>query len=285
MRRIPVVRAVVVGLGLAGAAGCGEERAPPKLSAASTAPSTAALAEVVPEKSDDAARAVVEKAIAAATNGTPSKLARVKVHRRTEESEMYGPGGEYDSTRELSAVWPDHYAVKKWTLRNRVDGTRREQFLGIVGNVFWFGQEPHGSIELDSIIQQAMRDDTQAEWMGLLVPLAEPSTVVTGPTTEAWDGRPADRVRVYARGFPPYSLWFDQKSSHLVRLTFVAKEAERRIEKEHQFSDPKTFDGLTVPVTVRVLHNNVIRMKANTTKIEFPEKIDPAVFERPAERN
>jgi hypothetical protein len=115
----------------------------------------------------------------------------------------------------------------------------------------------------------------------LLVPLADPATVVFGAGEGAVDGKPLKVVKASCPGHPVWTLGFDPTSSLLVRLAYDGQEAGNPVPKTVAFSEHKERDGLMVPDKWEMFHGANAVETSRLKEITFPHKVEAKEFTEP----
>lgn len=228
-----------------------------------------------PDKSDPAAKALVDDAIKAHTNGKPELLQKLKSVEYTREGQALA-GGQLPITSKwlIHAVWPN---------RVRFHLEMPDRPIGILcrdGDKVW---QASGGVKMDPPADFAndFRIDATSEWLWMLFPLTEPSTVVATAAETVANDRPALGVRVWASGVTDAILHFDKETKLLVRMTFEGRESRRKVTKEIVISSHKTFHGLTLPDKMILKADGNVLAEWNTTAFDLRPTIDAKVFENP----
>jgi len=228
-----------------------------------------------PDKFDPAAKAIVDEAIKAHTNGQPELLQKLKSVEYSRDGQALA-GGQLP----ISSKWLIHAA---WPNRIRFHLEMPDRPINILcrtGDKVW---QSSGGTKFDpqDDFARDFRVDATSEWLWMLFPLTESSTVLaTAPETNA-NTRPAVGVRVWAHGVTDAILHFDKETKLLVRLTFEGRESRRKVTKEILITSHKTFHGLTLPDKMILKADGNVLAEWNTTALDFRPTIDPKVFENP----
>ncbi|MDY3562592.1 hypothetical protein R5W23_004058 [Gemmata sp. JC673] len=271
------VGAVLFGFALS-LAGCGPEKAlPTDLLKSGSGP----VQSTVPTKSDPEALAVIDQAVKAFTGGKPELLAKGKYCRVATEGLMYSVVSStpsIEATRAIDAAWPDkiHFTNNGQGPENKMaveSWLRRPEFV-VVHN----GAEhrPANPAEWE---QNLASDFVGQVWMAFLLPPTDPKAVVFEPQTITLEHRDLKLVKLSLREHPVYQLYFDAKSSALVRVEYTITETGVPRRTTMIFSDHKPGpDGLLLPYRLECLHNKSVVEKWAVKKWEFPETIKDDEF-------
>lgn len=228
-----------------------------------------------PDKFDAAAKAIVDDAIKAHTGGKPELLQKLKSVEYTREGQALA-GGQLP----ISSKWLIHAA---WPNRVRFHLEMSDRPINVLcrnGDKVW--QSSGGTkFEPPDDFARDFRIDATSEWLWMLFPLTEPSTVLAmAPETTA-NTRPAVGVRIWANGVTDAILHFDKETKLLVRITFEGRESRRKVTKELAILTHKTFHGLTLPDKMILKADGTVLAEWNTTALDFRPTIDAKVFENP----
>jgi hypothetical protein len=247
---------------------------------------SAPAAVVVPEKSEPAAVAVVERAVKAATDGNPARVERAKVNRVKMKGTVMVPGRAVEATRRVEAVWPARLAQAD---EFSPDSGLTTTLVRLRRPVLWIGNRKDGTVtpsELPSPkeLEAAVASESIGRhWMALLVPLTDARTVVFAARKDVLNGVPVEVIRAAAPGTPVFTLWFDERASRLLQVSFAHVEPGNRSETQKVFAllDYRAADGLTLPGRVMYWHNAQQVEDWTVEGWEFPERIDDAAFDAP----
>ncbi|HYH63637.1 MAG TPA: hypothetical protein VD866_02960 [Urbifossiella sp.] len=246
----------------------------------------APTAVVVPAKSEPAAVAVVERAVKAATDNNPARIERGKVNRLKLKGFIVAPGRSFSSNRRVEAVWPDRLAL---TDEFSSDSGLPTTLVRLRRPLLWVGNVRDGKATTSEMPDVQEREAALSaemiarHWMALLVPLADARTVVFAARKDVLNGTPVDVLRAAAPGTPVFSLWFDEKSSRLLQVSFAHVEPGNRSETQKVFVllDHRAADGLLLPGRVTYWQNGRQVEDWTVEGWEFPERIDDAAFDAP----
>ena len=247
---------------------------------------SAPVAVVVPDKSEPAAVAVVERAVKAATDGNPARVERAKVNRVKMNGTVMVPGRAVKTKRQVDAVWPARLAQ---TDEYSPDSGLATTFVRLRRPVLWIGNLKDGKatpseLAIPKEAEAAVAAEAVARhWMALLVPLTDARMVVFAARKEVLHGVPVDVIRAAAPTTPVFTLWIDEKAARLLQVSFSQVEPGNRTETQKVFTllDYRAADGLTLPGRVMYWQNAQQVEDWTIEGWEFPERIDDAVFEAP----
>ena len=288
MRALSVLVALVAAVALlASVPGCGGKgKELPSVVPQADDKANSTPAVVTPEKSEPTAAAVVEKALKAATDGHPERVGKAKANRLRMKGSVVGPGRPIPTVRRVEAVWPDRLA--------QTDEMSPESGLGTIlirlrRPVLWVGNIKEGKTAPVEFPDLKEREAALAaelvgrHWMALLVPLADPKTVVFAAKKEPLNGQPADVIKAAVPGSPVFTLWFDEKTGLLGRIDFNQVEPGSTVPTIKFFSlgRHRAFDGMTLPGRIEYRQNALPLEEWDVESWEFPERIDDGAFDAP----
>ncbi|MFO0803989.1 MAG: hypothetical protein U0791_12815 [Gemmataceae bacterium] len=234
---------------------------------------------VVPKESEPEAKKFVEKCIAAATANHPERLEKLKVNRLSESGRQLQGTSFVPTTRKIAATWPDRFL---FTDESTVNGPVKLS-IGLKQLVLSFrrNDEPFDPGMPKGYEQVLFVDSVGLHWMLTLVPLADSKTVVFNAKKQSAGNQMADTVQAAVPGCPPFTLWFDEKTSLLGLVTYqhleggVSKLYKRQASAEH-----KDFGGVLLPTKLEFERSGVTVENWTISKWEFPDKIEDAVFDQ-----
>jgi len=270
---------ILVGLGLL--VGCSDTPPPikeaAKVGGETEAPKLAVLApRQRPERSDPIAAAIIEAAIKAHTGGKPEALQAFKSLKVSREGQGVVMTAEPVLQKwQLQMVWPDR-------IRYRLE--MPQQQIGTLvraGDIAWASGSGAPGKQIMPIEQTAAFNlDTSWEWLWLLFPLTEPTTVFATDADAAPNSKPASGVRVWAKGITDAVLYFDKETKLLSQITFDGREGIQKVTKEVVVYGTKAFSGATLPEKMVLRSNGKYLCEWTVTGFE-PTVIDSKVFENP----
>lgn len=265
--------------------GCGggrEKKLPTTVTAGSDKGSGPAV--TVPDKSEPAAVAVVERGVKAFTDGHPERLDKAKVSKVAMKGVVLRPTGPLATVRSIQAVWPDRFALTD----EFNEGGPTKVLIRLRRPVLWIGRQRDGQMspaELDAKVYEAptAADATGRHWMTVLVPLADPRTVVFDAKKQTVNGQVWDVIKAAVPGCPVYTLWFDEKTGVLGRIDFTHHEPNRQSAtlKVFTLSLHRPAGGLMPPGKVVYQEGAQVLEEWTVDAWEFPERLDDGGFDAP----
>lgn len=232
-----------------------------------------------PAQSEPAAKAIVDAAIAAHTEGKPGAIEAWKSFL------LVRTGTIRTNTREIvtqtwtiQASWPDGYKLQA-DVGGGVGIIVAMQ--GLVGRRCMISGAQKSPVEtLEPTGADDFIKDTAGEWVWSLYPLMQPETKLTSYEPTLFQGRKLVGVRIFHPRFVPVVAYFDPETKLLAGVTYQGRENAVRVLKENFAIDMRSFAGFKFPGRLVVNANGVQLAEWNVTKME-PATFDAKFFETP----
>jgi hypothetical protein len=230
-----------------------------------------------PAESDPKAKGVLGRAAQAIAQGDAARLAKVKTSVVEHKGSVYLPvnATATPGTLGLRAAWPDR-ALVRFDFNGVVD-TITFRFTRPEG---WVVPNPAGNTATPAEMGRFIHADLVARYalpLGLL--LADARTVAFDLQTA--DSGTTVKIAVPDLPDPVFRVTFDEKTGLPTKVEYHPVEFRDRVSKVATFADHKAHGELLLPSSTTLTHNGKPAEKWTLEKWEFPEKIDPAVFEVP----
>jgi hypothetical protein len=187
-----------------------------------------------PARSEDAARAILEKAVKAqggkATSSAPGAV-KTKVKGVFHDESL----GDLPFTGELVTQYPSQY---KHTVDIAMGLTLVEVLNGKQG---WL-RDNEKVDEADAAALADMQNSAYVDYVATLFPvLADKTMTLSGLGESKVAGRAVEGVKVEAAGKPAVSLYFDKQSGLLVKTHYRGRDikGKKEVSKEEIFTDYK----------------------------------------------
>jgi len=266
--------------------GCQPAKEVPDMLPKGTEPSTG---PTIPTASEPSAKAYIEKAAKAMTNGRPELLAKGKVSRAVFKGRQFRQNqpAPFEVTRTIAAVWPNRLAdideVQAQGVRTTVSAHLRRPHFVMGQN----GVEvpPPNLIEVERIFAA---DETAQYWMAFLLPVTDDKAVVfdlqarDGLTPGTGQKMPIQMVKLALGEFPVYQLTFDAKSDLLLRVDYITLQQGVHYQKRWNVTERKPgLDGLVLPTKVEFWQDERLAEQFDVEKWEFPASIPDTEFDPP----
>lgn len=221
---------------------------------------------------------LIEKAVQAA--GGEEKLAKLKGYRIKAKGtlEILGMSLDFTSTGLLD-------------LSGRI---RTEVELEIMGRKFTVLQVYDGkkawvkamdrTMELEGDLLKEMKEQMHAGRVSFLLPLLKNDGYTLAPLGEIKvNGKPAQGVKVSAKGFRDIDLYFDQATGLLVKTAGQTLEQTtmKEVAQESVMSDFKEFDGLKQPTKVITHQDGKKFLEVEVMEYKGVAEVDNSEFAKP----
>jgi len=179
---------------------------------------------------------------------------------------------------ELAAVWPSQ-ARFHWEFGVGAAKTS----LTIVGadDRAWRKVGDMKSVEFGVEDFNDFRADAYAIWVSTLTTLNDlDSRLAIGPPAKV-NGEPVVSLKVTRRSWPEITLYFDEKTMLLRKMTYKAREAGVTANKELIYDGHKLSNGLMLPSKQSMILQGREIYSWTEMEYAFPEKIEAKLFEKP----
>jgi hypothetical protein len=230
-----------------------------------------------PAESDPRAKEVLGRAAKAIAQGDPARLAKVKTSAVVHKGSVHflvnataTPG-----TLELQAVWPDRAFVRFHF--NDIAPATTFRFIHPDG---WMTPNPAGNPATPVEMGRFIHADLIGRYtLPLGLPLADARTIAFD--LQKTDSGTMVKIAVPDLPDPVFRVTFDEKSGLPVKVEYNPVQMRDRTSTVITFADHKAQGDLLLPTALELSQNGKPAEKWTLEKWEFPEKIDPAVFEVP----
>ena len=275
------MRGPAVYLGLVLLAGCGGGGPPPIRGAkrVEVAPQATAFTlptDPAPATSDPAARAVIEAALKAHTDGQPARLDALRTARKTMAGTFTGPAGRVSNEWKFAWRWPDRWRTEM------VVADRPPVVIRRVGAAAWMAAPGQGEQSVGQVGNlTGVQAETFAECLLLLFPLADPAAVFSPAAGTTVRGKRAVGVRVSGPGWPTAVLHFDPDHKRLVQASYAGSEGDVGTTKEVIVLSEKAVSGVTLPERMEIRWDGQEKGDWTLKDIQFPLPVEDKLFDRP----
>jgi len=127
-----------------------------------------------------------------------------------------------------------------------------------------------------------LRTDTYGVFASTLLALTEPETKLSLAGRSKLGGDPVVGLRLSRRPFPEVSLYFDEKTYLLRKMTYKGRENGVIVSKEMVFGGYKEVGGLMLPTTQSTRAQGEEKYNLAEIEFTFPDSLDPKTFEKPS---
>lgn len=216
---------------------------------------------------DDAANAVVDKAIKAM--GGAAVLAKHRSSIWKERGTYYGMGAGLPYTAEYAIEIPTKF-------RFSVESA----FTIVVnGDKGWANDAEMPKEQLDE-----QREQLHQAGLTHMLALKDKAYEITSLPELKVDDKPAVGIKVSSKGHRDFSMYFDKESGLLVKTSCKAKDFEqggKEVTQETYYQAYKDQDGTKIVAKILMLRDEKKFVEAEMIEWKFTDKIDPKLFEKP----
>lgn len=272
-------------MGVAVLAGCERGKELPK-EVISPNEQTTPAGSPTPTTSQPEAAKVVARAVKATTDGHPERIEKFKTSRASMKGVLKNGPAFVPRVRRVEAVWPDRFFLSD----EYNDNGPVQLLIGVRNHSMWTrtrrgGQAVPGELPDPVKFEAAFSADAVGRyWMPLLVPLTDPKTIVFDAQKQNVGVLSYDVIKAAVPNCPVFSLWFEDRTGHLVRVDFTQLEPLDTVPKAKNFNleMQRQFDGVVLPGKIGYRENGDGREEWTVDSWEAVPKIGDATFEPPA---
>jgi hypothetical protein len=238
-----------------------------------------ALATLARADAEADVKAILDKAIKA--SGGEEKLAKVKAMRMKSKGKFYG----------FSADGIDYTAETAWQYPNRVRDEIHAEVMGnkvvileiVDGDKGWTSTAGNTE-EMNKDALEEATENMHANRVSMLYPLKDKEFKLAPlPETKVGD-REAVGIKVTSKGHRDINLYFDKKTSFLIKSETKAKDLMnegKEVAQETYFDDYKDVDGIQTPFKVTIKRADKDYVVAEMTDVKIVDKLEDKLFEKP----
>ena len=232
---------------------------------------------ICPAARPDEAADLKARAIKAAAKD-PADLKKFRVHTIKARGISKLAGGPVPATFEQVAVYPGQF---KATWEFGAGTTKNVVTQCGADDRGWtrVGPTPAQDMSLEQV--NDFRAAAYAIWVSTLVTLDDPDTKLAFAGRDKAGTHAVLGLRVTRRPWPEVTLWFDETSGLLRKMTYRSREAGAMLGKEFVYDGHKEVAGLMVPTTQTTVVQGREIYAWSEMDWAFPDKIDPQVFAKP----
>jgi hypothetical protein len=232
-----------------------------------------------PTATDPAARAILDKIVAAHTAKQPGKLEALRQYKATRKGKMTNAAGRHDAAMTVAAVYPDRYRsdfnIAAIPDAKYIFGLHPGGGWHLNGMERWPGPQP-----LDEQLAGVVAADVAAEWATMVVPLADLSTLALPVTGESVGGKPAEAVRVWIREVPLVVV-ADPVTGCVANVRYQVRESGSLAPKAMAVVSYQLVNGVQLPGKLEYSANTRVQAEWTENQFEFPASPPAAAFEKP----
>ncbi len=140
------------------------------------------------------------------------------------------------------------------------------------------------SVPLDEDAIKEHKLQSQSYYVATLIPIAKPGKDYRLQLfgTETVDGEECDGINVERDGYRTVTLLFSRKTGLVKKYITVVRDDQtgKEVTEETIHSDFRQSDAGLIPFRVAVFRDGKKYVESETTQIDFPEKLDDALFKQ-----
>jgi hypothetical protein len=230
-----------------------------------------------PARADDAAKALVEKAVKA--QGGAEALAKYPAVTISFKGTFHGMGQEIPMTGQITTQGADRIKMDmeveaggmKIPIVNVI--TKDAGWTKVAGNVMELSKD-----QLAEGLEQA-----HAGYVASLYPLGDKAYTLAATGETKVNDKPALGVKVSAKGRRDVTLYFDKESGLLVKSEHVVKDegSGQEVVEETLYSEYKEVQGTKQAMKFTVNRDGKLYLQGESTEVHLSEKLDDNAFAKP----
>jgi hypothetical protein len=258
-------------------AGCSSSTSAPNL----PAPIVEKTQKIEPEVGGDP-RAVVDLALKARC-ANPEDFDKQKTQKTILEGKLYI--AEQSGVSARLEIQFDGLSRVRWDSEYAFPDGKRVWAMTLIGNSGW--RLINGEMQDLSFVEaEEFKMELYGRYFATLIPLKDKSITLTLLPDAQAGGEAASVVKATARFRPDVLLYFSNKTNHLLKISYKAREKGSELRKEHILSDYKSIQGLMLPTTfVDMLQpegGSITKAAEYTIKeYQFLPKLSDDIFDKP----
>lgn len=208
----------------------------------------------------------------------PADLKKLRVHTLKAKGISHAGTDPSPAEHEMSAVWPGQIRLR-WDFG--VGASKTTVTVGGSDDRGWRKVGDTKAVDLSIEELNDFRADTYAIWVATLSTLNDVDNKLTVASPSKVNGEVVLGLKITRRSWPDVTLYFDSKSALLRKMAYKAREAGVTANKEFIYDGHKDFKGLMLPTKQSLMIGNREVFVWNEIEYDFPEKIEPKLFEKP----
>lgn len=230
-----------------------------------------------PVAADDAAKAVIDRAIQAA--GGAATLAKFAASVAKVKGTVHEMGLDIAFAGTISSQGADRLRSE---LEIAVAGDKFTVINVLNRDKAW--EKLDGEVEeMDKEQLAELREEAHLGWVTTLVPLRDKAFTLAPLGERIVGDRPAVGVKVSHKERRDVNLYFDKETALLVltESRVLDEDSGQEVTEATYYSDYKDVQGMKTPMKLKTLRDGKPYIDAEVTEIKYHEKLDDAVFGRP----
>src|SRR5262249_30927097 len=182
------------------------------------------------------------------------------------------------ATHEIVAVWPGKMRAI-WEFGT--GPAKNSLTLCVSDDRGWKRLTTAGTFDLTVEELNDFRADAYAFWVGTLTTLSDPETTITLAPKSKVGADPVLGLKLVRKPWPEVTLYFDEKTSLLRKMSYQSRDAGVITPKEMTYDGHKEFGGVMLPTRQTTTVRGRLIYEWTEMNYTFPDKVDAKTFEKP----
>jgi hypothetical protein len=226
----------------------------------------------------DEATDLRDKALAAAAKD-PADLKKFQIYTLKAKGKSHLTGEPLDARFDLAAVWPGRVRTT-WEFGGGAN--KQTATKCAVDDQGWQLAPGLAPTELTPEEQSDFRTDAYAVvFTSTLLTLSDAKNTLTPAGRSKVSGDPVAGLKVSRRPWPDITLYFDEKTNLLRKMTWRSRQSGVMLTKEMLFGGHKEVGGLMLPTKQATWVDGREIYTYTEMEFGFPDKIDTSTFQKP----
>jgi zinc protease len=227
-----------------------------------------------PTESNEEGKAIAAKVVAAM--GGEAKLVAIKAVKAELTLTQKTPQGEFPVQMETVVVFPDHLHAEMQT----PGGTMT---IVVTPDTAFMAMQDHGMRDFPASQKAETLEQIKRDPIFIASHWKDPNVLFRSAGTEKVGDVEARIVDVDAAG-AAIRWYVDPQSGHILKETYRTLSQGQPAQGETDMDNWKQVNGLTLPLLRHNKQNGQDTSTSEYSTLEFNPKVDPKLFEKPAEK-
>ncbi len=173
------------------------------------------------------------------------------------------------------------YMMRPNLIRQEATVDGRVAVQAFDGKRGWTLSPMMGNVPVEVPVGVAKRMAEQADFDGPLVDLEAKGHRLELIGPDKVGDKPAIKVKLVKKSGEEQVVFFDASTGLEIMTQGEVEQNGRKLTVESRYSDFRAVDGVTMPFSVEVLVNGQRQQMITLSSVEFPDRLDPDLFEMP----
>jgi hypothetical protein len=235
------------------------------------------LLAAAPARADDAAKAIVEKALKA--HGGAEPLAKLPAVTVSFKGTFHGMGQEIPMTGQVTTQGADRL---KMDMEIEAGG-QKFRFVNVINKDKGWIKLGDDLKEMDKDAIAEALEQAHAGYVGSLYPLTDKAYTLAATGEAKVNDKPALGVKVSAKGHRDVTLYFDKESGLLLKSEHTVKDegSGQEVAEETIYGEYKEVQGTKQAMKFTVNRDGKLYVQGEATEYHLSEKLDDSAFAKP----